>query len=194
MAASKKKKVTNKKSSPAKKTPTKKAPAKKAPAKKAPAKKAPAKKAPKAAPKKSAPKKPAASKAPAKKPVGKVASVVAKMKDTVRSTIAKVTHAVSPDYSSVLKPLDDRILVSVEAQSEKTSSGLFIPGSVDVRPTRGKILAIGSGRRNKKGQVRPLAVNVGEFVMFAEGSGVKVTLAGSELLILREDEVLGTVD
>lgn len=200
MAASKKKKRTAKKA-PARKVLTKakskmiktpgKTPAKKAPAKPAPAKKAPAKKAPakKVSAKTTKPKTTSA-----RSPAGKVASVVARVKDTVKSTIARVTNAVSPDYASVLKPLDDRILVSADAPAGKTTTGLFIPDSASERPTRGKVLAIGNGRRNKKGQIRPLAVEVGEYVMFAEGAGTKVTLGGTELLILREDEVLGTVD
>ena len=189
MAASKKKATKKKAKAPVKKAGGKKKAAAKAAAPKRASSKASASKktAAKVKPKASA-------KSAPKTTAAKVARVVAKVKDTVKSTLAKVTHAVAPDYQSVLQPLDDRILVAAEAAREQTDTGLYIPGSVDTRPNRGKVLAIGRGRRNKKGQVRPLAVAVGEHVMFAEGAGVKVTLAGAELLILREDEVLGLVE
>ncbi len=75
--------------------------------------------------------------------------------------------------------------------SEKTAGGLFIPGTVSERPQKGEVLASGRGRRNKKGQVRPLDVKVGDTVLFPKFAGTTIEVSGEELLILREDEVLG---
>lgn len=144
----------------------KSAPAAKSKAKKAPAKKGvPAKKA-----------------APVKK-AGKAA--------TSASPVAKFSQA---SLQKILTPLDDRLLIFVEGASEKTAGGIIIPGSVAQRPNRGKVLATGRGRRSKKGLLRPLDVNVGDVILFPEHAGTPVTLQGSELLILREEEVLGITD
>lgn len=92
-----------------------------------------------------------------------------------------------------LTPLEDRILVRIENAPQKTAGGLFIPGNAGERPDRGEVVAAGPGRRNKKGKLRPLDVAVGDQVLFAAYSGAKITIDGTEVLILREDEVLGIV-
>lgn len=183
MATGKKKNV--KKAAPAKKAAAKKT-AKKAPAKKMPAKKAPAKKAPA---KKSPPMKAKGAKAPAKTKAAAAVKTVAKaLKAVVQKTAAKVS---SPALAKLLAPLDDRILVSTEGPSETTAGGIIIPGTVSERPNRGRVLAKGPGKRLKKGQLRPLDVSVGDVVLYPEFAGTQVTLDGQELLILREEEVLG---
>ena len=166
----------------------------------APQKAAPKKKAarpPGAAKAKGAKTKASAAKSSLKKVAKTIAAVLAPAVLTtlaVKSAGGKKSKAESgTDYTSVLTPLDDRILVRAETMTEKTADGIIIPGTVEERPQRGEVLAVGRGRRNKKGNVRPLELSVGETVMFAESAGSKVTLAGAELLILREDEVLGVV-
>jgi len=107
-------------------------------------------------------------------------------------------HSARPVFSSaalekVIQPLADRILVVVDRPEEKTAGGLIIPGVASPKPNRGKVLALGSGRRGRRGQVRPLDVRVGDFVIFPEYVGTTVTVEGTELLILREEDVLGIV-
>ncbi len=125
----------------------------------------------------------------AKKPVAKKA--VSKKAAPKKAKPVAATKAVKK--WSTLTPLDDRLLVAVDGPAEKTAGGIIIPGTVAERPEQGTIVASGRGRRNKKGQVRPLDVGVGDKVLFAKYAGTKVELEGTELLILREEEVLGIV-
>ncbi len=141
------------------------------------AKKSPAKKTAKPATKKTA--KPAA-----KKPAAKATASKAKL---------QAVPSLRKNYDNVLTPLDDRILVAIDGAASMTAGGLYIPDSAADRPSRGQVLAKGRGRRNKKGQIRPLDVQVGDKVLYAAFSGTKITVGGDELLILREDEVLGIV-
>lgn len=116
----------------------------------------------------------------------------AKLKTANRS--AAVTHAASEAYAiSAFQPIEDRVLIAVEEASETTAGGIIIPGNVESRPHRGTVLAKGPGRRGKKGQIRPLDVNVGDHVLFPEHAGSKIQIAGDNFLILREDELLGIV-
>ncbi len=93
----------------------------------------------------------------------------------------------------LISPLDDRLVIRVDAAEEKTAGGLYIPTNAAERPNRGEVVAAGPGRRNKQGTVRPLDVNVGDNVLFPQYSGSKIFVDDQEFLILREDEVLGIV-
>ena len=104
---------------------------------------------------------------------------------------AVVKKSATPRIPNSFKPLDDRLIILVEAIPEKTAGGIIIPGSVSERPSRGTVLATGPGRRNKKGVVRPLDVNVGDTVLFPQFAGEKIEIGADEFLILREEEVLG---
>lgn len=94
---------------------------------------------------------------------------------------------------AMLTPLDDRIVVEVAIAESKTAGGIIIPGSVDLKPNHGTVLAKGRGRRTKKGTLRPLDVNVGDHILFAQYSGTPITIEGKEVLILREEDVLGVL-
>jgi chaperonin GroES len=121
---------------------------------------------------------------------------VAAPKTTAKPHVVKAatpTKFNNAAVAALLTPLDDRLVVAPDAASETTPGGLIIPGTVAGRPSRGRVLAKGRGKRNKKGALRPLDVSVGDRVMFTEFSGTKVTLAGTDVLILREEDVLGIV-
>lgn len=109
----------------------------------------------------------------------------------------KIKKPSKPSKQPVFKvrfgPLKDRLLVEVEGPSDVTAGGIIIPGSVSERPNQGCVVAAGTGRRNKKGQLRPLDVHVGDRVLFAQFAGTNVMLNQKEYLILREEEVLGIV-
>lgn len=162
-------------------------------------KKAAAKKAKKSVPsKKAAEKKPVVkAKAKAKAKIQTKAKVKTKTKAKPAGkskTIVKAKAPTKPAAKPIpvhLVPLEDRVLVSIEGESDKTPGGLYIPATVSERPTRGRVLALGPGRRNKKGQVRPLDVQAGDVVLFNSYAGTPVTLQGTEYLILREEDVLG---
>lgn len=129
----------------------------------------------------------------AKKKSAKPAPKKAAKKTTAQKTVSKSAPKLAAIPAKSLIPLEDRLLVSVEGPSETTAGGIIIPGTVSERPNRGRVLASGRGRRNKKGSVRPLDVSVGDTVLFSSYAGTKVEIGGEELLILREEDVLAIV-
>ena len=94
-----------------------------------------------------------------------------------------------------IRPLYDRIVVKrLETQDEKTASGLIIPDSAKEKPQEGEVVAVGKGKRLEDGKVVSLDVQVGDRILFGKYSGSEVKIDGQELLIMREDEVLGILD
>jgi chaperonin GroES len=105
--------------------------------------------------------------------------------------MAKKTESVN------LKPLDDRLVVSVSDATEKTAGGILLPDTAKNKPQRGKVLAVGPGKLNKKGEHIALDVKVGDTVLFTSWAGdeVKKQYATSDdLLIMREDDVLAVIE
>lgn len=92
-----------------------------------------------------------------------------------------------------LRPLHDRVLVKRLEGAETTASGLFIPDSAKEKPQQGTIVAAGDGRLLKNGQRIALDVQAGDRILFGKYSGSEVTVAGEELIILREDEILAVL-
>ena len=93
-----------------------------------------------------------------------------------------------------LRPLGDKILVKrVEAES-KTKSGIVLPDSAKEKPKRGKIIAVGSGKRLDNGQLSTFSVKVGNEVIFTSYAGTEVKIDGEELMIMSEDDVLAIVE
>ena len=94
-----------------------------------------------------------------------------------------------------VRPLRDRILVErIDESEQRTVGGLIIPDTAREKPQQGRVVAIGKGRVNDKGEVFPLDVKVGETVLFGKYAGTEIKLEGKEYLIVREDEVLGVTD
>ena len=94
-----------------------------------------------------------------------------------------------------IRPLYDRIVVKrLDSQDEKTASGLIIPDSAKEKPQEGEVVAVGKGKRLEDGKVVTLDVQVGDRILFGKYSGSEIKLDGEELLIMREDEVLGILD
>ncbi len=88
-----------------------------------------------------------------------------------------------------LQPLYDRIVVSrLEDVEEKSPAGIIIPDTAKEKGQLGRVVAVGNGRRREDGSLTPLLVKVGDTVFFAKYAG---TEAGKELLVLREDDILG---
>jgi chaperonin GroES len=120
-----------------------------------------------------------------------VARTVAKT--VAKKVVAKAAQGRQSGVTAFLTPLDDRVVIAPTVAGNKTAGGLIIPDSATQKPIRGTVLAKGRGHRNKKGKLRPLDVNVGDEVLFAEFAGTKITFDGNEFLILREADVLGVV-
>jgi chaperonin GroES len=93
-----------------------------------------------------------------------------------------------------IRPLQDRLVVSRIAEEEKTKGGIIIPDTAKEKPVEGKVLAVGNGRVLEDGSVRKLDIKVGDRVLFNKYGGTEVKIDGEELLILREDDVLGVVE
>jgi chaperonin GroES len=93
-----------------------------------------------------------------------------------------------------VRPLRDRILVKRVEESEQRVGGIIIPDSAKEKPQTAKVVAVGKGRVNDKGDVFPLDVQVGEYVLIGKYSGTEIKLDGEDYLILREEEVLGVTE
>ena len=89
------------------------------------------------------------------------------------------------------RPLQDRVLVRRIEQEEKTLGGIIIPDTAKEKPMEGEVIAAGPGARGDDGKLNPLDVKVGDRVLFGKWSGTEIKIDGEELLIMREEEVLG---
>ncbi len=93
-----------------------------------------------------------------------------------------------------VRPLFDRILIERVEGETRSKGGLFLPESASEKPTEGKVLAVGEGRLSDDGSVRPLAVKVGDRVLFGRYAGTEIKVDGEERLVLREDEIYGILE
>ena len=86
------------------------------------------------------------------------------------------------------KPLADRVLVEPASAEEKTASGIIIPDTAKEKPQKGKIIAIGNGRKENK-----ITVKVGDQVLYGKYSGTELNINGVDYLIMKESDIFGTV-
>ena len=92
------------------------------------------------------------------------------------------------------RPLHDRILVRRVESDEKTKGGIIIPDTAKEKPQEGEVIAVGPGARNDAGQIQPLDVKVGDYILFGKWSGTEIKIAGEELLIMKESDVMGILE
>lgn len=92
-----------------------------------------------------------------------------------------------------IRPLHDRVLIRRSEEETTTAAGLVLPGSASEKPVTGEVLAIGNGKILTDGTVRPLDVKVGDTIIFGKYSGTEVKLDGEELLVMREEDIMGVV-
>jgi chaperonin GroES len=90
-----------------------------------------------------------------------------------------------------IRPLRDRILVKRMEEETKTTGGIIIPDSAKEKPQAGEVVAIGNGKVLEDGKIVPLEVKQGDRILFGKYSGTEIKIDGEELLILKEDEILG---
>jgi chaperonin GroES len=93
-----------------------------------------------------------------------------------------------------IRPLHDRVVVKRMEEERTTASGIVIPDSATEKPSRGKILATGTGKVTDSGEVRALEVKVGDQVLFGKFAGSEIKIDGEELLIMREDDIIGVFE
>ena len=92
-----------------------------------------------------------------------------------------------------IRPLLDHIVAKRLTEQTKTTGGLFIPDSAKEKPLEAVVIAVGAGKRQDDGQLRPLTLEIGDQVLIGKYAGAEVTLDGNDLLILREDDVLAVL-
>ena len=91
------------------------------------------------------------------------------------------------------RPLHDRVLVKRVKEEEKTKGGIIIPDTAQEKPQEGEVVAVGKGKRNDKGEIVPLELEVGNKILFGKYSGSDIKVDSNEYLIMREDEVLAVI-
>ena len=93
-----------------------------------------------------------------------------------------------------IRPLNDRVIVK-RLEEEKTSpGGIVIPDSAAEKPVRGQVVAVGAGKVQEDGRVRPLGIKAGDTVLFGKYAGTEIKVDGEEILVMREDDVIAVIE
>jgi len=93
-----------------------------------------------------------------------------------------------------IRPLQDRVIVKRLQEEEKTKGGIIIPDTAKEKPIEGKVIAVGNGKVQEDGKVRPLDVKAGERILFSKYAGTEIKIDGEEHLIMREEDILGVIE
>jgi chaperonin GroES len=92
------------------------------------------------------------------------------------------------------RPLHDRVAIRRIEEDEKTAGGIIIPDTAKEKPSQGKVVAVGPGARNDKGELIAPDVKVGDLVLFGKWSGTEVKINGDDLLIMKESDIMGVLE
>lgn len=92
------------------------------------------------------------------------------------------------------KPLHDRIAIKPIEHEEKTKGGIIIPDTAKEKPMQGEIVAVGNGIRNKKGEIYPLELKVGDKVLYGKWAGTEIEIKGEKLIVMKESDVFGIIN
>ena len=93
-----------------------------------------------------------------------------------------------------IRPLHDRVIVKRLEEERTTASGIVIPDSATEKPDTGEVIATGIGKILEDGKVRPLDVKKGDKVLFGKYSGQAVKIEGEEMLVMREEDIMGVLE
>jgi chaperonin GroES len=93
-----------------------------------------------------------------------------------------------------IRPLHDRVMVKRLEEERKTASGIVIPDTAAEKPDQGEVIAVGKGKILEDGKVRPLDIKVGDKILFGKYSGQTVRIKGDELLVMREEDIMGVLE
>lgn len=93
-----------------------------------------------------------------------------------------------------IRPLHDRVVVRRLDEERTTAGGIVLPDSATEKPMEGVVVSVGNGKISENGDVRPLDVKAGDKVLFGKYSGTEVKIDGEELLVMREDDIMGVVE
>jgi chaperonin GroES len=93
-----------------------------------------------------------------------------------------------------IRPLHDRVVVRRMEEERTSAGGIVIPDSATEKPAQGEILAVGNGKVAESGSVMPLDVKVGDKVLFGKYAGTEVKVGGEEVLVMREEDIMGVIE
>lgn len=93
-----------------------------------------------------------------------------------------------------IKPLSDYLLIEPLERETKLPSGIVIPDTAKEKPQEGRVLAVGPGRRDEKGDIVPMSVKTGSIVMYKKWGGTEIKIEGKELLLVKEEDVLALIE
>ncbi|MFT5893236.1 MAG: chaperonin GroES [bacterium] len=93
-----------------------------------------------------------------------------------------------------IRPLHDRVVIKRMEEERTSSGGIVIPDSATEKPMRGEVISIGKGKVSETGELRPLDVKPGDEVLFGKYSGTEIKIDGVDLLVMREDDIMGVLD
>ena len=93
-----------------------------------------------------------------------------------------------------IRPLHDRVVIKRMEEERTSAGGIVIPDSATEKPIRGEVVSVGNGKITDSGDVRPLDVKAGDQVLFGKYSGTEIKIDGEELLVMREDDIMGILD
>ncbi len=93
-----------------------------------------------------------------------------------------------------IRPLHDRVIVRRLEEERKSAGGIVIPDTAKEKPIQGEVIAVGTGKILEDGKVRPLDVKVGDKILFGKYSGTEVKVGDEELLVMREEDIMGVVE
>ncbi len=92
-----------------------------------------------------------------------------------------------------IRPLHDRVIVKRLDQERKTASGIVIPENAAEKPDQGEVVAVGPGKKDDNGKLIAMDLKVGDRVLFGKYSGQSVKVEGEELLVMREEDIMGVI-
>lgn len=93
------------------------------------------------------------------------------------------------------KPLSDHLFLEALEEDKTTKSGIVLPETADKeRPTRGKVVAVGPGKRNEKGEIIPMSVKVGDIVLFKKYGPDEIEIDGKKFLVGEEEDILAILE
>lgn len=93
-----------------------------------------------------------------------------------------------------IRPLHDRVIVRHLEEERKSPGGIVIPDTVKEKPIQGEVVAVGKGKILEDGKVRPLDVKAGDKILFGKYSGTEVKVGNEELLVMREEDIMGIIE
>jgi len=96
--------------------------------------------------------------------------------------------------ATTVRPLHDRVIVRRLDEVTKSAGGIIIPDSAKEKPLEGEVVAAGKGKILENGDIRPLDVKAGDRVIFSKYAGTEIKIGGEEVLMMREDDILGVIE